>query len=65
MNIDPNDIDRKEAYNLFTSVIVPRPIAWVTTLNEDGSANAAPFSFFMGVTSYPPRLAFSISSRRG
>jgi len=65
MNIDPNDIDRKEAYNLFTSVIVPRPIAWVTTLNDDGSTNAAPFSFFMGVTSYPPRLAFSVSSRRG
>ncbi|MCH7819218.1 MAG: flavin reductase family protein [Candidatus Marinimicrobia bacterium] len=65
MNIDPNEIGRKEAYSLFTSVIVPRPIAWVTTLNENGSTNAAPFSFFMGVTSYPPRLAISASSRGG
>ncbi|MCH7496159.1 MAG: flavin reductase family protein [Candidatus Marinimicrobia bacterium] len=65
MNIDPNKIGKKEAYNLFTSVIVPRPIAWVTTLNEDGSTNAAPFSFFMGVTISPPRLAISVSSRRG
>jgi len=65
MNIDPNDIGRKETYNLFTSVIVPRPIAWVTTLNKDGSTNAAPFSFFMGVTIYPPRLAISVSSRMG
>ena len=65
MNIDPNEIGKKEAYNLFTSVIVPRPIAWVTTLNESGSMNAAPFSFFMGVTIHPPRLAFSVSSRKG
>ena len=65
MKIDPNEIDKKETYNLFTSVIVPRPIAWVTTVNEDGSTNAAPFSFFMGVTISPPRLAISVSSRRG
>ena len=65
MNIDPNEIGKREAYNLFTSVIVPRPIAWVTTLNEDGSTNAAPFSFFMGVTISPPRLAISVSSKRG
>lgn len=65
MNIAPNELGRKESYKLFTSVIVPRPIAWVTTLNEDGSTNAAPFSFFMGVTSYPPRLAISVSSKMG
>ncbi len=65
MIIDPYEIGKKEAYNLFTSVIVPRPIAWVTTLNENGSTNAAPFSFFMGVTIHPPRLVFSVSSRKG
>lgn len=65
MIIDPSTLDQRGSYQLFTSVIVPRPIAWVSTLNEDGTTNAAPFSFFMGVTSYPPRLAFSVSSKRG
>ena len=63
MKIQAENLDKREAYRLFTSVIVPRPIAWVTTLNDDGSINAAPFSFFMGVTIKPPRLALSVSSR--
>lgn len=33
-------------YKLLTAVVVPRPIAWVTTLGEDGTVNAAPYSFF-------------------
>jgi len=65
MIIDPATLNGRESYKLFTSVIIPRPIAWVTTLNEDGSVNAAPFSFFMGVTLKPPRLAISVSSRMG
>ena len=34
------------AYPILAGLVTPRPIAWVTTLNEDGSVNAAPFSFF-------------------
>jgi flavin reductase (DIM6/NTAB) family NADH-FMN oxidoreductase RutF len=50
-------------YKLMVSTIVPRPIAWVTTLNQDGSVNAAPYSFFNGVTSKPPTLMFSVARK--
>jgi flavin reductase (DIM6/NTAB) family NADH-FMN oxidoreductase RutF len=41
--------------------IVPRPIAWVSSLSTDGTANLAPFSFFNAVTSTPPILMFSVT----
>ena len=63
--IDPATLDKRQAYALNTSLLVPRPIAWVATLGPDGVANCAPFSFFMGVSSYPPILAFAVSLRRG
>lgn len=65
MKVDPSTLDARESHKILTSIIIPRPIAWVTTLNEDGSVNAAPFSFFMGVSTKPPRLAISISAKGG
>ena len=65
MRIDPHDLPVRAAYSLFISTIVPRPIAWVSTLSPDGRPNLAPFSFFMGVTSDPPTLAVAIGRRRG
>ncbi|MCH8927258.1 MAG: flavin reductase family protein [Candidatus Marinimicrobia bacterium] len=65
MKVDPANLDVKESHKILTSIIIPRPIAWVTTLNEDGSVNAAPFSFFMGVSTKPPRLAISVSAKGG
>jgi flavin reductase (DIM6/NTAB) family NADH-FMN oxidoreductase RutF len=50
---------------LLRATVVPRPIAWVTTLHEDGRANAAPFSFFNLVCSSPPLLCFGITPRDG
>ncbi len=44
-----------------TSLLVPRPIAWVGTQSRDGVANLAPFSYFMGVSSRPPALAISVA----
>lgn len=41
--------------------VVPRPIAWITTLNEDGSINLAPFSFFNAFSSHPPIVAVGIA----
>jgi flavin reductase (DIM6/NTAB) family NADH-FMN oxidoreductase RutF len=41
-----------------TSLITPRPIAWVSTIDAEGRTNLAPFSFFNGVTSAPPTLLF-------
>jgi flavin reductase (DIM6/NTAB) family NADH-FMN oxidoreductase RutF len=49
-----------------TTVIAPRPIAWVSTIAADGRTNLAPFSFFQGVTSNPPTLMFvPVNNRDG
>lgn len=65
MRIDPAELSRRAAYSLFISVIVPRPIAFVSTLSPEGRPNLAPFSFFMGVTSDPPSLAVAVGRRQG
>ena len=46
-----------KAYSILACLVTPRPIAWITTLNEDGSVNAAPFSFFNVFGSKPPMIA--------
>jgi flavin reductase (DIM6/NTAB) family NADH-FMN oxidoreductase RutF len=56
-----SDLSKDTSYKLMTSAIVPRPIAWVSTLSEDGGRNLAPFSFFNGVAVMPPTLAFSVA----
>ncbi len=60
MQILPADIDRDQTYKLLTGVVVPRPIAWVTSLSEAGHVNLAPFSCFTFVSSEPPMLGISI-----
>ncbi len=51
------------AYAILAGLVMPRPIAWVTTLNEDGSVNAAPFSFFNVFGDDPPLLIFAPGDR--
>src|SRR5210317_525872 len=51
-------------YHLLTSIVAPRPIAWVSTQNADGVPNLAPFSFFNAVAGFPPTILFSVSYRR-
>jgi flavin reductase (DIM6/NTAB) family NADH-FMN oxidoreductase RutF len=65
MRIDPGDHDPLRVYHLMTSVIVPRPIAWVSTLSRDGVPNLAPFSFFSGLTATPPLVTLAAGRRRG
>ncbi|MFH1087442.1 MAG: flavin reductase family protein [Chloroflexota bacterium] len=65
MNIDFDNLDRKQAHELFTCLISPRPIAWISTVAEDGTYNLAPFSFFNGISSRPPILLVSIGRRKG
>ncbi|HEY8961075.1 MAG TPA: flavin reductase family protein, partial [Luteolibacter sp.] len=50
-------------YPILASLICPRPIAWVTTLNDDGSVNAAPFSFFNLMGTEPPLVVFCPGDR--
>lgn len=64
MRFDCSQISPKDAYALMISAIVPRPIAFVTTVDAAGVVNLAPFSFFTGVCSRPPLLALSIGMRR-
>lgn len=58
MEINPRELPAREIYKLITGLIVPRPIAWVSTLSPQGIPNLAPFSFFNGVCSSPPTLLF-------
>jgi flavin reductase (DIM6/NTAB) family NADH-FMN oxidoreductase RutF len=51
------------AYAILANLVAPRPIAWVTTLNEDGSVNAAPFSFFNVMGANPPLVVFCPGNR--
>ncbi len=64
MEIDPASLDRRAAYRLMISCIIPRPIAWVTSLSKEGVVNLAPFSFFNGVSSQPPIVSIAVGSRK-
>ena len=64
LEIDPEHLDRRAAYKLMVSVIVPRPIALVSTVSADGRTNLAPFSFFNGISSRPPILMLAVGARR-
>jgi len=64
MIIHPDSLSGKEAYKLMISLIIPRPIAWISSMNSDGVVNVAPFSFFTGVRSKPPIVAVSIGQGR-
>ena len=46
-------------YDPFKSCIIPRPIAWITTISNNGEDNCAPYSFFNGVASDPPMVMFA------
>jgi flavin reductase (DIM6/NTAB) family NADH-FMN oxidoreductase RutF len=58
MRLDLTSLPPREAYQWLTHTILPRPIAWVSTLSAEGRTNLAPFSFFQGVTASPPSLLF-------
>ncbi len=58
MLLDFAQLEPRQAYQWMISMIVPRPIAWVSSVGEAGDANLAPFSFFQGITSRPPTLMF-------
>ncbi len=50
------------AHNPFNALVVPRPIAWITTRAADGSENLAPYSFFNAVAYDPPQVMFASTS---
>ena len=56
--LDVSTMNVGDAYRLLIGAIVPRPIAWVSSISAEGRLNLAPFSFFNGVCSNPPSLLF-------
>jgi flavin reductase (DIM6/NTAB) family NADH-FMN oxidoreductase RutF len=59
MTIVPADQDPRDIYRLLVGVIIPRPIAFVSSLSADGKRNLAPFSFFTAISANPPVICFS------
>lgn len=58
-------MERRDRYQLLTSLIVPRPIGWVSTRSAEGLLNLAPFSYFAALAATPMLVGVSIGSRRG
>ena len=56
--------DQKLISKLIFNTVVPRPIAWITTVSNEGVVNLAPFSFYNAVTTKPPMVVVSIGKRR-
>lgn len=61
MHLLSSSLRPREAYDLLTSLIVPRPIAWVSTVDAAGRTNLAPFSYFTGLGSDPPMVTLAIA----
>ncbi|WP_064094315.1 flavin reductase family protein [Rossellomorea aquimaris] len=64
MDIKPNTLQWQDAYKLMIGSILPRPIAFVSSLDEEGNANLAPYSFFTAISAEPMLVCFS-PMRRG
>ena len=58
-----SDVNHHDRYKILTAFVLPRPIAWVTTLGPTGTVNAAPFSFFNVFAEDPPLVMFAVNKR--
>ena len=58
MQLNPQELPYKDRYKLMIGSIVPRAIGWVSTVNEAGEPNLAPFSFFTAAGANPPHVLF-------
>jgi flavin reductase (DIM6/NTAB) family NADH-FMN oxidoreductase RutF len=64
-SFETETLDAREGYRLLTSIVVPRPVAWVSSVGSDGSTNLAPYSFFNAVGNAPPTIMISVGKRKG
>lgn len=66
MRLDFSALAPRDAYQWMVTTIMPRPIAWASTISAEGRTNLAPFSFFQGVCANPPTLMFvPVNNRQG
>jgi flavin reductase (DIM6/NTAB) family NADH-FMN oxidoreductase RutF len=63
MILDPRTLPTNQWYRFLISAVVPRPIAFVSTISAAGTANLAPFSYFNAIASEPPLIGLAISDR--
>ena len=63
MDFELASLPRLERYKLLIGLVIPRPIGWVSTWNENGVANCAPFSFFNCISEEPPLCILSFNRR--
>ena len=64
MKIDPRNLENRELHELFMSAVLPRPIAFVSTVGDDGVFNAEPFSCISPLCLKPTRVCFNIGRKR-
>jgi len=64
VDLDPETVGRRDFYAILNSVVVPRPIAWVSTRSTDGVLNLAPHSFFTVACVQPPMVQFTSVGRK-
>ncbi|MCA0325843.1 MAG: flavin reductase family protein [Proteobacteria bacterium] len=65
MQIEPTTLTPEATYRLLSGLVVPRPIAWITTLSPSGVLNLAPFSCFTFVSNKPPLLGVNVGRKAG
>ncbi len=64
MYFDPRDKEYPLKHDPLTTLVVPRPIGWISTINRNGLVNLAPYSFFNAIASRPPFVMFSSAGRK-
>ena len=67
MFFDPREVGMKPPpfkHTVYNALVVPRPIGWISTLDADGDANLAPFSFFNALSADPPCVMFCPNGRK-
>lgn len=65
VSIHHSELTKQEMYKIMIGTVIPRPIALVSTLNEQGQVNLAPFSFYNIVSYEPPLISISVQWKNG
>jgi flavin reductase (DIM6/NTAB) family NADH-FMN oxidoreductase RutF len=65
MNFDMETTPQRQIYNLLIGLVAPRPIAWVTSVDEEGRLNAAPFSSYNYLCTDPPIVGMGVTNKPG
>lgn len=65
MHFPASDLNPEQTYRLMSGIIVPRPIAWISSLSPNGGVNLAPFSCYTFVSNQPPMIGVNIGRKAG